>query len=245
MGKRWSNPLLSVLLIAGMVGMLVRAADGARDYQRIRLVSLETLLATKQDALKDKWEKLARLDARIKDSISADDDVIGESVTRTPDQARELLANADVRKEMEEERARLVRSINDLYAEAKALKDEVSKVRAAMQETQQVLDGHWSITLMPAGTKGDVYLSQNGTLVTGDYKLANGQAGSLQGTFVNNVLVIERIDQRYGKMGRFEGSLSKGGQSIKGSWYSYDFASGQPLTGPFSLDRAPEGSSSP
>ncbi len=245
MGKRWTNPLLSVLLVAGMVGLLARAADGTRDYQRIRLVSLETLLSTKQAVLKDKWADLARLDSRIKDSISADEDVIGDSATRTQDQARELLANADVRKEMEDERARLVKSINDLYAEEKALKSELSKVRAEMQETQQVLDGHWSITLMPAGTKGDVYLSQNGTLVTGDYRLDNGQTGSLQGTFVNNVLVIERIDQRYGKMGRFEGSLTKGGQSVKGSWYSYDFASGQPLTGPFSLDRTPEGSSNP
>ncbi len=239
------NPLLSLLLIASMAGLLVRAADGTRDYQRMRLVSLETLLSTKQAMIKAKWSALARLDSRIKDSIAADDEVLGESERRTSDQAKALQNNAEARKEMEEERARLVRTIIDLYGEETALKSEVSKVRAEMQESHQVLDGRWQITLMPSGTKGDVYLSQNGTLVTGDYKLDNGQAGSLQGTFVNNILVMERIDQKYGKMGRFEGTLNKGGQSVKGSWYSYDFASGQPLTGPFSLDRAAEGSATP
>jgi hypothetical protein len=146
---------------------------------------------------------------------------------------------------VETQRYNLLQSLNELYSEVGLLESEIKKVREELQETQQVLDGHWSLTLMPSGAQGDIYLSQNGTLVTGDYRLDSGQTGSLQGTFVNGSVVLERIDARYGKMGRYEGALTKDRQSIKGTWYSYDFASGQPLTGAFSLERTQQEETAP
>jgi len=91
--------------------------------------------------------------------------------------------------------------------------------------------------MLPSGVTGEAFLNQEGTLVTGEYHLSNGQRGSLKGTFIKRILVLERIDSQYGKMGRFEGTLMKGDQSVHGSWYSYNFASGKPITGPFKLVR--------
>ena len=222
-------------------GMIVLATDGGREANRIRLVSLETLLAAKTAAI-HAW---AALDAQLGDLSQSASDVAPTVDQQNSGRARELLKEADRRHAIETQRYQLLQNLNELYSEVGFLESEVKKVRDELQETQQVLDGHWSLTLMPSGTKGDIYLSQNGTLVTGDYRLDTGQTGSLQGTFVNNSVVLERIDARYGKMGRFEGVLTKDHQSIKGTWYSYDFASGQPLTGAFSMDRTQQEEAAP
>ncbi len=49
--------------------------------------------------------------------------------------------------------------------------------------------------------------------------------------------MLERIDAQYGRMGKFEAQLMKDQNSLKGSWYSYDLASGQPLVGALVMER--------
>jgi hypothetical protein len=172
--------------------------------------------------------------------VLGEEPISGDPERRAASSARDLLPGALTRRDMEAERCQLVKDLIDLYQELDVIQGEIQKIRSDMQETQQILDGHWIFTIMPAGTKGDVFLSQNGTLVTGDYTMENGQAGSLQGTFVNNVLVLEKIDQKFGKNGRIEGAMTKDRRTVRGSWFSYEFSSGQPLTGAFSLDRVQE-----
>ena len=231
-------PFLGVALLA--LTLAASASDGGRETARMRLVSLETVLSAKRSLLREKWATLAQLDGQITDLSASEAAGGAEEDQRTADRVRDLLQAAQRRQVLEAERLQLLQGMQDLFQEVKAIQEEIQKARSELQETSQILEGKWAITLMPAGTRGDVYLSQNGTLVTGDYKLENGQSGSLQGTFINNTLVMERIDSRYGKMGRFEGTLAANKLSLRGAWYSYDIMSGQPLSGAFVLERNQE-----
>jgi hypothetical protein len=218
----------------------IRAADAAREARRMRLVALETLLQEKKAAIEQGWARLAEVESLLQEAAAEDVRTLQSTEARSAEQASALLKGAERRKGLEEERLALLRRLADHYGEASALRREADKVRSELQGDLQVLDGRWILSLLPSGVKGEVTLSQNGTLVTGDYHLDNGQSGSLQGTFVNNVLVLERIDARFGRMGRLEGTLSRDRLSVKGSWYSYDIASGQPVTGAFAMERPAE-----
>lgn len=236
-----------LLIVAGALSLAVlflsppaRAADTAREARRLKLVALETLLQEKRSAIEQGWTRLSEVESLLQEAAAEDAKVLGSGDSRSPEQAGILLKGAERRRGLEEERLTLLRRLSDLYAEAAALRREADKVRTELQGDLQILDGRWILSLLPSGVKGEVSLVQNGTLVTGDYHLDNGQTGSLQGTFVNNILVLERIDARFGRMGRLEGTLSRDRLSVKGSWYSYDIASGQPVTGAFSLDRPAE-----
>lgn len=228
---------IALLILAAVA---LGATDGSRESMRMRLVSLETLLGAKKSLIQAKWTALALLDAQARSAVAQDEAITGDPEQRNSRKVEDFLKWATRRQTLESDRYQLLKTLQDLYQEADAIQGEIQKLRSDLQGAQQVLEGHWVLTVMPAGAKGDVYLTQNGTLVTGDYAMDNNQAGSLQGTFVNGVLVLEKIDTKYGKNGRFEGGLSKDRQSVKGSWFSYDFASGQPLTGAFSLDRVQE-----
>ncbi len=207
----------------------------------MRLVALETLLQEKKAAIDQGWARLAEVESLLQEAAAEDARALPTAEeARSAEKAAALLKGAERRKGLEEERLSLLRRLSDLYGEASALKREADKVRSELQGDLQVLDGRWLLSLLPSGVKGEVSLSQSGTLVTGDYHLDNGQSGSLQGTFVNNVLVLERIDARFGRMGRLEGTLARDRLSVKGSWYSYDIASGQPVTGAFAMDRPAE-----
>lgn len=231
---------MAVWAVLFVLAGAVWAADGSREAMRIRLVSLETLAASKRALIAAKWTNLGFIDAQARGAVAGEEALAGDPEPRSPEKVRELLRGAEKRRELEEERYQQLRSLQDLYLELEAIQAEIQKVRTDMQGALQVLEGHWVVTFMPSGAKSDVYLSQNGTIVSGDYSSESGQAGNLQGTFVNNVLVLERIDAKAGRNGRLEGSLSKDGKSVRGSWFSYEFSSGQPLTGAFSLDRVPE-----
>ncbi len=227
-------PLLAVGVCAG-------DAYGGRAARKIRLVSLQTLLSSKQALAHIKWRALKETDSVLQDVMAADDALLSQNRRWTANDTRALLKDAQQRAELSAKRQRILSELNDLYAESDALRNEIKKLRSEMRLNRQVMEGHWTLTLMPGDTTGDVYFTQNGTLVQGDYHLTNGQAGSFRGTLINRILVVERIDQRYGKMGRLQGTVSKGDREVHGSWYSYNLGSGKAITGPFSLVLAQEG----
>ncbi|MEW5763370.1 MAG: hypothetical protein ACOYXN_06030 [Acidobacteriota bacterium] len=229
-----------VAVAASFAWIAALTADAARDARRARLITLEILLAEKRALVTQSWARLAEIETQIQEWTTADSQVLQNPDSRGADQAQALLKNAEKREMAERERYLVLRQIAGWYNEMALMRQEAERTRAELQEDLQVLDGRWALSMLPMGIKGDVILTQNGTLVTGDYRFENGQAGSVQGTFVNNILVLERIDARYGRMGRLEGTLSRDRQSVKGSWYSYDVTSGQPLTGAFALERPGE-----
>ena len=78
--------------------------------------------------------------------------------------------------------------------------------------------------MLPRELRGAFSLVQDGTLVTGTYRLEGGWTGSLQGTLVNRKVFLVRIDSRLGRSMEFEGRLSEDGSTVQGTWLNYDLA---------------------
>jgi len=234
--KRTSRMMVLLMFLGTSVAPMSQDAGGP--YQRMRLVSLQTLLSSKQTLVQRKWKEFNRLNRKMEDLIASDVEILSQNPEkRTADEAVQLSVNAEERVANGKKRKELLVDLVDLYHEMDSIQDEIDKLRDAMRSNQQLLNGKWILTMMPSGVTGEVFLNQEGTLVTGEYHLSNGQHGSLKGTFIKRILFLERIDSQYGKMGRFEGTLMSGDRSVHGSWYSYNFSSGKPITGPFKLVR--------
>jgi len=209
-----------------------------QEAAKARLASLEGLLAANKSLVDARWAELKRLDKQILT-------LWGESAEFADDEASQaksdkMLDSEERLSQLHTRRLGLLQQIHMSYEEEKAIRDQISQLRESLANRDQVLDGRWLLTLMPSEQKGELFLTQNGTIVEGEYKLDGGQNGNVQGTFIKGHLMLERIDSQYGRMGKFEAQLMKDQNSLKGSWYSYDLASGQPLVGALVLERPPK-----
>jgi hypothetical protein len=231
---------LGILFLLILVAVACPASDGTVEANRVRQTTLDTLLSARRAVLKSKTTTLSQLDAQLREAMTATTQVVADGDGTSPERVAEMLKRTLRLQNLLAQRVLLLQSMQDAATEIAALQTELDRVKSSLDRSRQVMEGHWSITYMPAGTRGDLYISQNGTILTGDYRLENGQSGSLQGLFVKDQIVLERIDATFGKMGRLEGAVSKDRLSVKGTWYSYDLSSGQPVTGPFTLDKVQE-----
>jgi hypothetical protein len=227
-----------ILVMSGSAALM--AEGGGIESARVRQTTLETLLSSRRALYRARVAYLAQLDAEAHDLAAPEPGVSPDTDPPPPEKVAEMIKRASRRQFIEDERMRTLQGMLELATEIASLQSELKKVRSGLESAQQVMDGHWVITFMPSGTRGDFYLTQSGALLNGDYVLDNGQSGSLVGTFVNNAIFVERIDAKYGKMGRIEGPLSKDHLSVKGTWLNYDPTSGQAITGSFTLDRVQE-----
>lgn len=234
--KRVLTCCLFLILGAGVC----EAADGALEASRVRQMTLDALISTKRALLKTKWLYLGQVEGQLRELSAPDPNGPPDGDLPGVERLGEMVKHAARTEFLEAERMRTLQSMQEIASELVSLQAEMDKVKTDRDRAKQIMEGHWVLTIMPMGTRGDVYLTQNGTILTGDYHLENEQMGSLQGLFVNSQMFLERIDARYGKMGRFEGPLGKDRQSVKGTWYSYDLSSGQQVTGPFTLDKVQE-----
>ncbi|MCI4398895.1 MAG: hypothetical protein JHC34_08655 [Acidobacteria bacterium] len=225
----------ALMVMAGFGAMALE--PGSVESQRMRAMALDAIVQAKQASIQASWKEIASLEAQIAQLPSADS---SDGDAHNMDKARELLQAAEKRRVLEERRLELLREITSGYAELQSARQMLSEVRSQLRQNQQVLDGHWAVTIMPSGVRGDFYLSQNGTLVSGEYRLENGQTGNLQGTLIAGHLLLDRTDSSLGKIGRYEAQVMKDQNSLRGTWYSYDVMSGQPLTGAFAMDRVQE-----
>jgi hypothetical protein len=232
--------LLICCLLLTIEAGVCQAADGTLESSRVRQMTLDTLITTKRALLKSKWLYLGQVEAQIRDLSPADPNGPPDGDVPGPERLAEMVRKVTRLEMLEAERLRTLQAMQEINAEVLSLQAELDRVKSDRDRAQQVMEGRWVLNIMPMGTRGEVYLTQNGTLLIGEYHLENEQSGSLQGIFVNNQMVLERIDAKFGKMGRFEGPLGRDRQSVRGTWYSYDLSSGQPATGPFTLDKVQE-----
>lgn len=232
--------LLGIIFLLALATVACPAADGTMEANRVRQTTLDTLLTARRAVLKSKGNALAQLDSQVREAMAAATQALADSDSATTDRVGEMLRRTVRLQNLLAQRVQILQSMQEAADDIASLQAELDRVRTSLEKNRQVMEGHWVVTLMPAGTRGDFYLSQNGTILTGDYRLENGQSGSLQGLFVKDQIVLERIDATYGKMGRLEGAVSKDRLTVKGTWYSYDLSSGQPVTGPFTLDKVQE-----
>ena len=109
--------------------------------------------------------------------------------------------------------------------------DRIAGLRRAAPQEPESLSGTWDVTLLPSGDRGVFTLRQSGTLLSGEYQLDGGWKGSLQGTLVNNKIVLHRIDSRLGPSADLDGTVSIDLRSVKGIWQSRVLNDGSPSSG--------------
>lgn len=104
-----------------------------------------------------------------------------------------------------------------------------------------LLTGRWAVEAEPGDVAGAFVLDQAGTLVSGSYQLDDGSRGSLEGTFVGDLLRLRRIDVVSGFDSVWEARVGAGAQSIEGRWQATVLGRGGPGGGEWTAVRVPEG----
>jgi hypothetical protein len=101
-----------------------------------------------------------------------------------------------------------------------------------------LLSGAWQVSMDPPGLTGTFRLRQDATRLAGSYRLANGRAGSLNGTFVDGSVRLERVDSQSGFDAIFEAELSAPGRLV-GTWRPTILGTGGPGGGAWTAIREP------
>jgi hypothetical protein len=99
------------------------------------------------------------------------------------------------------------------------------------------LSGRWQVRVLPQDVAGTFELRLDGTLVSGRYQLADGLAGSLRGTFVDNAVRLERVDAQAGFDSTFLGRVDPAAGRITGTWHANELAAGAPASGQWTAER--------
>jgi hypothetical protein len=104
---------------------------------------------------------------------------------------------------------------------------------------EDLLSGDWKRRVDPGEQEGDLHLSLDGTLVSGDYTLEGGFTGSVRGTLVADRLKLDRVVSRLGLNAVYYGRVSRDGSSLTGTWESMDVSGGAPSSGTWSARKQP------
>jgi hypothetical protein len=104
-----------------------------------------------------------------------------------------------------------------------------------------LLTGRWAVEVEPADVSGAFVLDQYGTLVTGSYQFDDGSRGSLEGTFVGDLLRLRRIDVSSGFDSVFEARVGAAAQRMEGRWQATILGRGGAGGGEWMAVRVPPG----
>jgi len=123
------------------------------------------------------------------------------------------------------EKSRRLRESVDSRVQALAL---MSSLLAAAQPSavRDALTGTWQVSIAPSNVGGTFQLQQDGTAVAGTFRLDDGRGGSLRGSFIDNRVLIERVDSQRGFDAIFEGYVSASDGRMAGFWQPTDLATG-------------------
>jgi hypothetical protein len=149
----------------------------------------------------------------------------------------QIVAHEEERTRVLEAQRALVEKIAERAKRIDLLEARLNSMRQRVQEEAGALTGEWEVVLLPSGQRGRFRLEQSGTVVSGTYTLDGGWTGSLQGTLVSRKVYMVRIDSRLGRSMEFEGILSSGGTTIRGTWLNYDLAAEGGSQGQWSAER--------
>lgn len=99
------------------------------------------------------------------------------------------------------------------------------------------VSGSWQVLYLPGNNRGVFALRQSGTILQGVYQLDGGWKGSLQGTFIDGKVYLQRIDSKLGRSSELDGYLSADGGSIRGTWRNYNLTDGVTSAGSWTASR--------
>lgn len=181
-------------------------------------------------------EKTAALYETVEAAVKAEDAAASTSLDGLASQIIEI--DRERAALAQEERA-LLATIHERRRRIALLEARVAELATRAEEAAGPMSGTWEITMLPVLQRGQLLLMQTGTLLSGTYALDGGFEGSLQGTLVNRKVILERIDSKLGRWGRYEGYLSPDGTRIRGSWSSLELAGQAGGEGQWVAVRAP------
>jgi hypothetical protein len=221
---------VAFLALLASLAPLPALAQGSDESFLRRQLEIERRLL-RQDLTDYAGVRQAELDAQNRlDTVA---DRVSAAVQRTsPSSAdlvrlRQLLDEAAATVEGAVARSRAIRESVDRRLQRMALLTTL--VSAGQPDAvENVLSGVWNVAIAPADTRGTFELRQDGTVVTGTYRLDDGSRGSLRGTFIDGRLLLERVDSGAGFNGVFEAYVAGGEGRLAGFWQPTDLATGGP-----------------
>jgi hypothetical protein len=231
---RLHAPLVVVILALGMASV-AQGRDPVLDVFRAQLEVDKRLLAQDLGAL-ERLQTLLRGAAdrlvRLGDDLlraERDGEDYGSYSARTADLLRaeyevaELVAAAQ----------HLRTTLGGRRAVIDQMQAEIRRLEESVQPGSDEISGRWAIAIEPGGTKGTIDLRLDGSIVSGVYQLSGDWKGSLRGTWVGNLLRLERIDTQLGFIAVYNGRLVLHGNDrrLEGSWESTNLAAGMPESG--------------
>lgn len=133
--------------------------------------------------------------------------------------------------------------IDERLRRIERLQDQVERGAERVRENLP-LQGRWRVTMRSgspsdqgATLNGTFLLRQRGTEITGTYTFGNGTSGSLEGTFVDRKLRLERVDSVRGFDRIFQAEMSNSGDSLEGTWQPTILSDGGPGGGTWTAAR--------
>jgi len=235
--------LAAVLFLAGAVGgAAIVAADAASDAARAELARERRRVTADVRALSETSHRLdgalAALSSATRSVADAARGAEGPDELARREEALSL-SEQEVRGLLERRRT-LAERIVERRRTIAALEGDLSGKRTA-----DVLTGRWIVLQEPGEQKGVFRMSLDGTIVSGEYTLEGGYAGSLRGTLVSDRLRLERVDSKLGFSTIYYGRVAREGASIAGTWEATSLGGGGPGSGRWRAVREDEKEEAP
>lgn len=177
---------------------------------------------------------LERLNAQL-DELMEDPNASLSSFGRLEEEVRAAIDEACLRaKESAAARQRMyerMRRLSGIVAEY-----ELTEERR--QERSGGIAGVWRVEAQPIKLYGVFELEADNLLVTGTYRMSNGNRGSMRGTLVGERLELEMIDSRGAAIATVKGVLDTVKGEIRGRWFAFDLSAGRPSSGDWIAHKA-------
>lgn len=241
-----------VVLSAGVRGLLAQTAPMDSDAKAAAVTAIAASLDVERDILRGQQE-LYRQAAADRDAASrklsmllADLDAIvqgtGPVSSETTAAKEKEIAEAESRRSAAIERCREV--LGRIFAAQErvtGLEKKLTSLRGGEQRlAKENVSGSWQVLYLPGNNRGVFALRQSGTILQGVYQLDGGWKGSLQGTFIDGKVYLQRIDSKLGRSSELDGYLSADGGSIRGTWRNYNLTDGATSAGSWTASRQEE-----
>lgn len=97
--------------------------------------------------------------------------------------------------------------------------------------------GTWRIEAQPIDLYGVFELEAENLVVTGTYRMSNGNQGAMRGTLVGDRLELDMIDSRKGAVATVKGVLDTVKGEIRGKWFAFDLSAGRPSSGDWTANK--------
>lgn len=229
-GEGHRGQLLSPDGTEGALTALNSSLDVERDLLKSTQELYRQTIADREAAARRLANLLAELDALVSSGLPTMADA---AATKDRD-----IADAEGRLRTAIQKGReLIGRIDEIQDRTSGLERKIAQLREGLPKGREMLSGGWRITYLPGSNHGIFLLRQNGTLVQGQYQLEGGWKGSLQGTFVDGKIYLQRIDSKLGRSSELEGYLAQDGSSIRGTWRNYNLTDGAVSSGSWVASR--------